>query len=428
MQPEDFARAAGVLRAGAAQAAVPGFPGGLGAGMAALAGLAAGCTRLFLARPPLAPGAVICGASHSPAPGVQAHAAGLGPTPQAAFARAMGEVAEARALYRQPDDPRLAPDGTLPLLDHRLHPMGRIPAQGLLREAGEDSRSAGPDAAQRAEESTGAGHTGTMPMQRADASLISGADTRRAGSGALREDGGPASSPTAAQRETISDAGRTRSGALQQDEDPVSSPAAAQRQEAPVSGLGAGSDAAMAARAAWHEAVERHAIALWFHDGAPAAALPPPPAAQAVERALRRGAAAPALRYLLLPGAAPGLIVVAALSEGPWGCVPGYGCAPTAAEAACKAATEAAMGEFALHLEARAQAEQGLAPPSGGFTARAALLAARPDLLAPAGGPPPPGPDLAPQFADLTLPGEGVTVLRVLLPGLRQPGGSPGPV
>lgn len=336
MRPEDFAAAAMDLQAGAARVAIAGFPGGLGAGMAAHAALAGGCTGLFLARPPLAPGAVICGASHAPLPGLRAHAAGIGPTPQAAFARAMGEVAEARALYRRPDDPRLAGDGRLPVLDARLRPAGRIAPDGLLRDPG----------------------------------------------GAV--DG---------------------------------------------TGLGAGPDAATAARSAWHEATERHAIALWFTGEAPARPLPAPPAALALEAALRGASQAPGLRYMLLPGAPAGLVVIAALSTGPWGVIPGYGCAATPAEAACKAVTEAVMGEFALHLEQRALHEQGIAPPAGGFGARAALLAGRPDLTDPDQGPAPaPGPHCRPRFAVLSLPGDGLVVLRALAPGLRVPMGPPGPV
>ncbi|WP_323038542.1 YcaO-like family protein [Gemmobacter sp.] len=333
MQPQDFARAAAALTAGAAQVAVPGFPGGLGPGMAALARLAAGCDRVFLARPPGAPGAVICGASHAPAPGIRAHAAGIGPTPQAAFARAMGEVAEGRALYRQPDDPRLDVDGTVPLLDHRLAPRGRIPARGLLRD----------------------------------------------GTGAV-----------------------------------------------PGSGLGAGPDIGMAARSAWHEVVERDAIARWFAGDAPATPLPAPGPARAVEAALRR---ATPLRYLLLPSRVAGLVTVAALSDGDGGSVPGYGCAPDPAEAACKAATEVVQGEFALHLEWLAQAESGVPPGPHGFTARAAMLAGRPDLIHPApGAMPAPDAPATPRHAVLTLPGDGVHVLRAMATGFLHPTGMPGPV
>lgn len=336
MQPQDFAQAAAGLRAGAALVDVPGFPSGLGQGMAALAALAAGCSHLFLARPPMAPGAVLCGASHAPQPGLRAHAAGLGPTPQTAFARAMGEVAETRALYRDHGDPRIDMAGTLPLLDAELRPSGRIPAHGLLREAGRNAHG---------------------------------------------------------------------------------------------NGLGAGHDATMAASAAWREAVERHAIAVWFHNGAPAVPLPSPAAAQRLESALRRNFKAEPLRYLLLPGAVPGLVVVVALSEGTWGCLPGYGCATTAAEAACKAATEAVMGEFALYLEHRARIEEGRAPPAQGFAARAAMLATRTDLTQPpAGGALMTGAARQPAFADLTIAGDGLVVLRSVTPGLLYPDETPGPV
>lgn len=335
MQPDDFSRAAQALRDGAPQVAVPGFPGGLGPGMAALAGLAAACAQVFLTRPPGAPGAVICGASHAPAPGMRAHAAGIGPTPQSAFARAMGEVAEARALYRRACDSRLDGGNTLPLLDEQLTPKGRVTAQGLLRAADADA----------------AGH-----------------------------------------------------------------------------GLGAGPDLATAAVSAWRELVERDAIARWFIAQAPACPLPAPPAARAVEAALRQGADVPLLRYLLLPGRVAGLITVAALSQDEGGCIPGYGCAPDLAEAACKATTEVVLGEFALHLE-RLQADSGIMPGPHSFTARAALFANRPDLIhPPPRDMPPPGAAPAPRYAVLTLPDDGVHVLRALAGGFQHPTGTPGPV
>lgn len=338
MTPQDFATAAAALAQGAAQARVPGFPAGLGHEVLPLVRLAALCDRVFLARPPLAAGAVVCGASHAPLPGRRAHAAGLGPTPQAAFARAMGEVAEARALTRCPDDPRLAEDRALPLLDAGLRAVGRVDAAQALR-AGDD--------------------------------------------------------------------------------------------HAPVSGLGAGADLAQAARAAWHEAVERHAIALWFAGAASARPFAVPAPVRALEAALRAGVAAPALRFLLLPGAGR-LAAVIALSEGPWGAVPGYGCATDPVEAACKAACEVVMGEFALHLEARALAE-GTPLPSTGMTARAEMLAACPALIHPRPGPLERGGDLAPHFAVLTRPDDAVPVLRCLADGLRDPAGlggqgRPGPV
>ena len=249
---------------------------------------------------------------------------------------AMGEVAETRALHRNPGDPRTDMAGTLPLLDAELRPSGRIPAHGLLRDADRNAHG---------------------------------------------------------------------------------------------NGLGAGHDVTMAASAAWREAVERHAIAVWFRNQAPAVPLPSPAAAQRLESALRRNFKTGPLRYLLLPGAVPGLVVVAALSEGTWGCLPGYGCAPTAAEAACKAATEAVMGEFALYLEQRARTEEGRAPPAQGFTARAAMLATRTDLTQPpAGGTLMTGAARQPAFADLTVADDGLVVLRSVTPGLLYPDETPGPV
>ena len=323
MEPAGFAAAAMALMAGAPEARVPGLAQPLTPALAGLARLAGGCDRLFLARPPLAPGAVICGASHAPAPGGRAHAAGLGPDARAAWTRAMGEVAEARALCPLPQDPC----GVFPLLDARLRPCGTFPAAQ-----------------------------------------------------ALRLDPGD-----------------------------------------PVSGIAAGADVAQAARAAWHEAVERHAIALWLGAAAPARPLDPPRALRVFEAALRGAAAVAPLRYLRLPGAVPGFAVVVALSQRPEGVVPGYGCAPDPLEAACKAATEVVQGEFALHLEQRAQAEQGGPLPKLGFTARAQALAGRPDLTHPAPGGLAPGPAVAPVFAVLTRPDDGVPVLRVMAEGLLTP-------
>lgn len=320
----EFAAAVQALEGGAVQVPVAALQARLGPGDLGLARLAAGCDRLFLARPPLAPGAVFCGASHAPGPGRRDHAAGLGASPLAAWTRAMGEVAEARALAQ-------TPAGALPVLDADLRPCGTVPAAEVLRGAGGD---------------------------------------------------------------------------------PVSGP---------VSGLGAGADLAQAAQSAWREQVERHAIARWFTGAEPARPMSVAPAVRQLEAALRGGAVERPLRYLVLPGAVPGLSVVVALSQGAQGVVPGYGCAPHPVAAACKAATEVVMGEFALHLETVAASERGGGPPEGGFIARAALFAARPDLTDPAPGPLAPGPAIRPRFAVLTRPDDGVPVLRVLAPGLALP-------
>jgi ribosomal protein S12 methylthiotransferase accessory factor YcaO len=317
VQPQDFAKAAAMLEAGAPQAGVPGMAQPLGPEHARLARLAARCDRLFLARPPLAPGAVICGASHSPCKGVRAHAAGIGPDARSAWVRAMGEVAEGRALQA----PR--GDRPLPVLDHALRPCGSMAPAAVLQ---------------------GAAH-----------------------------------------------------------------------------GLGAGADLAHAARAAWHEAVERHAIAVWLSGDAPARPLRDLAPVRGLESALRGGVGAPPLRFLCLPGAVPGLAVVVALSRVPAGVVPGYGCAPDLAEAACKAAVEVVQGEFALHLEGLACEQSGGAAPADGFSARAQALAARPDLTDPVDGPLAMGAALWPRFADLTLAGDAVPVLRVITEGLRAP-------
>lgn len=315
MNPADFAQAAAALAAGAALARVPGLAQPLGPGHLRLARLAALCDRLFLARPPLAPGAVMCGASHSPRPMLRAHAAGIGPDALAAWTRAMGEVAEARALH---DDPC----GTVPLLDHALRPCGSINAAQVRRLAG---------------------------------------DT------------------------------------------------------APAHGLGAGADVPQAARAAWREAVERHAIALWLEGSATARPLDPGPAVRALAAALRAGVAAPPLRFLRLPGAMPGLVVVVALSDRPEGVVPGFGCAPDVTEAACKAATEVVQGEFALHLG------QLVPRTTDNAAIRARNLADRPDLTQPTPGPLELGEPVAPHFAVLTRPDDAVPVMRVVADGLRTP-------
>lgn len=326
MEPAAFAAAAEALDAGAPSVPVPGLAEPLKPAHAPLARLAGLCDRLFLTRPPLAPGAILCGASHAPAPGQRAHAAGLGPTALAAWTRAMGEVAEARALCPLPDDPRLT-DGTLPALDAALRPSGAVPAALGLRLGG----------------------------------------------------------------------------------------------GAPVSGLGAGADVAQAARAAWHEAVERHAIALWLAAAAPARPFAAPPSLRAFEAALRRGVPVAPLRFLRLPGAVPGLAVIVAVSDRPEGAVPGYGCAPDPVEAACKAVTEVVQGEFALHLEQRALAEQGTPLPRFGFAVRARGLAVRADLTHPPPGPLEAGPEVHPRFAVLTRPDDGVPVLRVVSDGLLMP-------
>lgn len=340
MQPEEFAELAGLLAQGGPARPLP-MPGATrlaGPGDLAAVRLAAGCERLFLARPPLAPGAVICGATHAPVPGLRAHAAGIGPDAVAAWARAMSEVAEARALVPPAPDPRIDAAGTLALVDADLRPCGRVAAGQVLR----------------------------LPGQ-----------------------GGA------------------------------------------VHGLAAAPDPQAAARAALAEAVERHAIAVWFAGDAPARPLPAPPALRGFEGALRRGVAgARPLRFLRLPPVA-GFAVVAALSEGDWGILPGYGCAADPLAAACKAATEVVMAEFGWHLETRATGETGVAPPGTGMVARARLLATRPDLAAPPPGPPVPPAPLPPvRLAVLDRPGDGLAVMRAAMPGLRvpDPGDGPGPV
>jgi ribosomal protein S12 methylthiotransferase accessory factor YcaO len=334
MQPQDFAALARAMAQGGVALPLPGLGRLVGPQDAAAVRLAAACARLFLARPPLAPGAVICGASHEPAPGLRAHAAGIGPDAAAAWARAMSEVAEARALIPLEGDPRVDAEATLPLQDDALRPCGRVPAAQALRGAGDAT---------------------------------------------------------------------------------------------PVHGLAAAADPHAAARAALAEAVERHAIALWFGGAAPARPLAAPPALRGFEGALRRGAAGVApLQFLLLPAPA-GFHAVAALSAGDWGILPGYGCAQGLMAAACKAVTEVVMAEFGWHLETR----DGAAPPPGGMVARGRLFATRPDLTHPPDrGAPVPAPLPPVRLAVLDRPGDGLAVRRVVMPGLRVPdaGGGPGPV
>lgn len=327
MQPQDFAALAQAMaQGGAAPLPLPGLGRMAGPGDAAAVRLAAGCSGLFLARPPLAPGAVICGATHRPAPGLRAHAAGIGPDAASAWVRAMSEVAETRALIPLDGDPRVDADGMLPLVDDRLLLRGRIPAAQVLRPPG-----------------------------------LAGA----------------------------------------------------------VHGMAAAPDPQAAARAALAEAVERHAIALWFAGLAPARPLPAPQALRRFEAALRRDVAGVArLRFLHLPGAMGGLSAVVALTEGDWGILPGYGCAQGLMAAACKAATEAVMAEFGWHLETRAGA---VAPPDG-MVARGRLFASRPDLTHPLDGAVPPPAPLPPvRLAVLDRPGDGLSVLRAMVPGLRVP-------
>jgi hypothetical protein len=193
-----------------------------------------------------------------------------------------------------------------------------------------------------------------------------------------------------------------------------------------VHGLAAAPDPQAAACAALAEAVERHAIALWFAGAAPARPLPAPPPLRRFEAALRRDVQTAPLQFVHLPGSA-GFHAVAALSAGDWGILPGYGCAPDLMAAACKAVTEVVMAEFGWHLETRG----GAVPPPDGMVARGRLLAARPDLTHPLDGPlPPPAPLPPVRLAVLDRPGDGLAVRRAAMPGLRvpDPGTGPGPV
>jgi ribosomal protein S12 methylthiotransferase accessory factor YcaO len=330
MRPEDFQLAAERLAQGAGPVAVSGFPGGIGAELLAPVRLAAGCDRVFLARPPTAPGAVICGARHVTRDGRVRSAAGIGASARDAFVRAMAEVAENHALARRD----ASGDAVIPRLGADLMPEGTTVCATL------------------------------------------------AGVG---------------------------------------------------SGLAAAADTAQAARAAWHEAVERHAIALWFEDGLPAPAFSVPPGVLALEATLRRGVMRAPLRYLRLPGAPPGLSVVMALCEDEAGLLAGYGCAADPVAAACKASCEVVMAEFGLHLEQRALAEDGVPLPPAGHHARAAMLATRAELRTPSVGTPSEGPARQPAFAVLSGPADPLVVVQVLPCGLRQPmpqgqGRSPGPV
>ena len=333
MQPADFASAAASLAAGEPQAVVAGFPGVFDAAHVPWLRLAGHCARVFLARPPLAPGAVICGATWRDGPNAPAHVAGIGPDARSAFLRAMSEVAEARALCCMAPDPRLDPAGRLPLLALDLTSAGTIDAALVLRPPG----------------------------------------------------------------------------------------------AGPVGGLAAGADIASVARAAWQEAVERHAIALWAAGDASARPLATPGGVMRFESALRRGVAHPPLQFIRLPGAVPGLHVVAALSRHAGGILPGYGCAADPAHAACKAACEAVLAEFAVLLETRARDDEGIPPPPGGFVRRGQWLAGREDLTAPAPGPLATGPVVQPVLAVLGRPEDGLAVLRAVAPTLRVPP-VPGPV
>jgi hypothetical protein len=172
------------------------------------------------------------------------------------------------------------------------------------------------------------------------------------------------------------------------------------------------------------ERVERHAIALWFA-GAAAASLPPPPEARLLE-ARFRGPDPRQVAYLALPSEVPGFVTVAAATTGDTGLAVGYGCATDAAQAACKALSEAVQGEFALRLE-RSRAAEGIAPPATGFMARATMFAQAPGLLrgtAPLPPLPPPGRRardlIAARVTDLTVPGTDVPVVHAAVPGLRD--------
>ena len=339
MQPGDFAELALRMAAGGRGLALPGLGRLAGPGDLAAVRLAAGCARLFVVRPPLAPGAVICGAVHEPVPGLRADAAGIGPDAAAAWARAMSEVAEARALLPLAPDPRVDADGTLTLVDEAQRPCGHVPAAQGLRPAG---------------------------------------------------------------------------------------------QRGAVHGLAAAPEPQAAARAALAEAVERDAIARWFAAAVPARPYPAPPALRAFESALRRGVAGVVpLRFLVLPGMRPGFVVMAALSEGDWGILPGYGCDPDPMAAACKAATEVVMAEFGWFVEHRRKGDPPAGAPGLVWAARGRMFATRPDLTDPPPGPAVPvGPRLSPRWAVLDRPGDGLAVRRAMMPEVLAPDPAdwPGPV
>ncbi len=221
-------------------------------------------------------------------------------------------------------------------------------------------------------------------------------------------------------------------------------------------GCGAGTSLEAAALHGLLELVERDAAALWWRGGARPRplALEHPAVAQgaALLATLRRGQ--PGRRSWLLDITTDlGIPAVAAVSLGPDG--RGF-CCGTAARPGLGAASRAAVlelcqMELALAVVAAKRAEAGAAalnPRDLGHLARATAIGADCALLHPMGAPAepktvPPGPPaqqlarlvgllvaqgLQPLLLDLTRPGFGVPVCRVLCPGLEaEPSGLAGP-
>lgn len=211
-------------------------------------------------------------------------------------------------------------------------------------------------------------------------------------------------------------------------------------------GVAAGEGPARAARGALLEALERHALALWVCGRSRAGRLVVPAFVRQFESVLRAGRAdlVGHMRFLLIPSL-PGCSVVAAVSDAcDEGAVVGYGCDPDPVAACCKAVIEAVMAEAGLMLSIRAHA-QGTSVPEDGALARVRWFAQRPDLICPGHDAdwPRAGPDdlvalaagarLTVRFADLSLPGRGITVLKAAVPGLSRlcehvPVGASGPL
>lgn len=193
-----------------------------------------------------------------------------------------------------------------------------------------------------------------------------------------------------------------------------------------TAGVAAGPDREGAARRAILELRERHAVALWWFGGRPAAA-PGPEAAAALARVFGGGPGG-RRRWMLDLTVPPGPPVRAALSTGPdgQGLVLGAAADDGAEAAALRAALELCQMEAGAALalaRAAARGAEALAPGERLWLDRHVLLRPEdlPQLRPAAAGPLPPagaegeGPVW---LLDLADPGLPVACLRALAPGL----------
>jgi ribosomal protein S12 methylthiotransferase accessory factor YcaO len=192
-------------------------------------------------------------------------------------------------------------------------------------------------------------------------------------------------------------------------------------------GYAAGPTLEDAALSALLECTERHAVSLWFNGLNKPVPLLAAEAMTSYSVGLR-GPGAPLVRLMLLPHDIEGAIVAAASSVSAAGCIAvGYGCAPSAEQAAMKAVRELCQGEFALHLES-----QSTTPGHGAFTAKSEMFLNRSELFE-TGNARREAEEGAQglsslctrfphqvRFVDLTLPSDGVPVVCALADGIRD--------